>query len=65
MTEEQIEKNAHGQAVNKLWFKHREGRITSSNFKTVVENSPSMASTALIKQMCYPEGYKFTTESTR
>ena len=58
-----LDKSTCGQA-NKL-FQHREGQITASNFKAFARTNPSMPATILIKQICYPEAFKFSSESTR
>ena len=60
-----MEKSTHRQAQNKLWFRHREGRITASNFKAAARTSRSMPAVSLIKRICYPQAYKFSTKSTR
>ena len=60
-----LEKATRGQAGNKTWFCHREERITASNLKSVVKTNQSMPSVSLIKRICYPKAFKFTTESTR
>ena len=57
-----LEKATHGQAGKKAWFCHREGR---TNLKSVVKTNQSMPSVSLIKRICYPKAFKFTTESTR
>ena len=45
-----LEKASRGQAGNKTWFCHREGRITASNLKSVVKTNQNMTSVSLIKR---------------
>ena len=54
-----------GQVGHKLWFWHCEGRVTASVFRAAVHTNPCMPSQSLIKKICYPQAFKFTTESTR
>ena len=49
----------------KLWYRHRAGRITASNFKAASRTNLSQPSLSLINRICYPESYKFSTEATR
>ncbi|KAL5516642.1 hypothetical protein EMCRGX_G002028 [Ephydatia muelleri] len=62
---ENLEQATRGQSSNKLWFQYRSGRITASKFKAASNTNLSMPSQTLIKQICYPEAYKFSTSSTR
>ena len=62
---ENLEQATRGRSSNKLWFQYRSGRITASKFKAVSNSNLSMPSQTLIKQICYPEAYKFSTSSTR
>jgi len=48
-----------GQSADKVWFIHRAGRITASNFKSVCHTNPSP------KRICYPDVYKFSNEATK
>lgn len=61
----ELERSTKEQAKSKLWNIHREGRITASNFKAVVKTNPCMPAESLIKKICYPQAYKFSTEATR
>ena len=60
-----LETETRGQSSKKSWFLHRAGRITASNFKSVVVTNPCMPSQSLIKRICYPEAFKFTTAATK
>jgi len=53
------------QAQCKLWKVHREGRISASNFKAVARTNPCMPAESLVKHICYPQAYAFSTESTK
>ena len=61
---EQLEKATRGQSKNKLWMQHRAGRITASRCKDVLLTNPDMPSQTLIKSICYPDAYTFSTEAT-
>lgn len=68
ITSEQVSKvelATWGQATNKLWFAYRTGRITGSTFKLAARTSPAMPSQSLIKRICYPKAYSFSTVATR
>ena len=65
MQAEKVEELSRGQSSNKAWFTHRAGRITASNFKAVSHTNMNMPAQSLIKKICYPEAFKFSTDSTR
>ena len=60
-----IEQETLGQVKNKLWFTYRTGRITASKFKSASVSNPTHPSHTLINQICYPEAFQSSTESTR
>ena len=60
-----LEQSTRKQAKCKLWKVHHEGRITASNLKAVDRTNPCMPAESLIKRICYPQAYSFTTESTK
>lgn len=60
-----LEEETREQSSGKAWFIHRAGRITASNFKSVCHTNLCMPSQSLIKKICHPEAYKFSTEATR
>ena len=51
--------------MNKMWFLHRAGRVPASNIKAAARTNHSMPSQSLIKRLCYPEAFKFSTKATR
>ena len=61
-----IEEQTKGQARSRLWFRHRAGRVTASNFKAAArtDSESGRPSISLIKRICYPESYKFFSEAT-
>lgn len=68
ITEDQaknIECTTREQARSKLWFKYRAGRVTASKFKSAACTDVSQPSKSLIKTICYPESYVFTSAATR
>ena len=68
MTKEQsvyLEAHTREQSGSKLWFVHRAGRITASNFKAAAVTNSCMPSQSLISRLCYPENHKFSTAATR
>ena len=67
MTAEQaalLESSTMDQAQCKLWHQHHVGRVTALLFKSAVKTNPAMPSQSLIKRICYPQAYKFSTKST-
>lgn len=53
------------QSDSKNWFRYTAYRITASKFKCVLKTSIEKPSISLIKEICYPEAFKFTSEATR
>ena len=51
------------QSKCRLWEAHRAGRITASNFYSVLHTSCDKPSLSLVKRLCYPEAYKFSTSA--
>lgn len=60
-----LEEETRQQSSSKAWFVHRAGRITASNMKAASKTNIHMPSKSLIKRLCYPEAYKFSTKATR
>lgn len=60
-----VEKETRGQSSNKAWYTYRAGRITSSLMKSAARTSHSMLAQSLIKRICYPQLYSFSTAATR
>ena len=68
MTQEEVdyvEKATIGQSGNKSWLQHRAGRVTASNAKAASNTNPCMPSPSLIKRICYPHAYTFSTTATK
>ena len=59
-----VEEATRDQADSKLWFRFRAGRITASKMKTACCTNPKQPAKSLIKSVCYPESYKFTSIAT-
>ena len=60
-----VEFATRDQSKSKLWFKYRAGRITASKMKSVCKSDPCLPSQSLIKTICYPEAFSFTTKATK
>ena len=52
------------QARSDIWFRLRAGRITASKMKAVCRTDQNKPSISLIKNICYPEKFKFSTKAT-
>ena len=59
-----VEKATKTQYKSKLWFKYRAGRITASRLKAVCHTDARNPSKALVKSICYPEAFQFTSKQT-
>ena len=59
-----VEAATRDQSKSKLWYKYRAGRITASRMKAVCHTNPSKPSQSLIKGICYPEAFSFTSKAT-
>ena len=62
---EKVEQATRSQSHSKLWFKYRAGRITASRMKAVCRTDPGNPAQSLIKSICYPEAFSFTTVATK
>ena len=62
---EKVEQATRSQSHSKLWFKYRAGRITASRMKAVCRTDPGNPAQSLIKSICYPEAFSFTTAATK
>ena len=58
---ESIEAATKAQSGSKLWFQYRAGRVTASRMKAVCHTNESKS---LIKCICYPEVFSFTSKQT-
>ena len=61
---EHVEAASRDQSNSKLWYKFRAGRITASRMKSVCHTNIANPSQSLIKGICYPEAYSFTSKAT-
>ena len=61
---ELVEKETRSQSKSNLWYKYRAGRITSSCMKAVCHTDSTNPSKSLIKSICYPEEFVFTSKQT-
>ena len=52
------------QSKSRNWFQYRAGRITASRFRQVLHTDPHQPSLSLLKSICYPNIYKFSTKAT-
>ncbi len=59
-----VEKATKDQSGSKLWFKYRAGRITASRMKSVCHTDTASPAQSLIKSICYPDAFKFTSKAT-
>ena len=59
-----VEQETRKQSKSKLWYKQRAGRITASKLKDITRTSLENPSRHLIKSICYPESYRFSTAAT-
>ncbi|KAK7886436.1 hypothetical protein WMY93_026057 [Mugilogobius chulae] len=59
-----VERATRSQSASRIWFRQRAGRITASKLKQVLKTNPQQPSKSLIKAICYPEAYRFTTAAT-
>ena len=60
-----IEEETRNQANSKLWYKYRAGRITASKMKAVCHTKSADPAQSLVKSICYPESFCFTSEQTK
>ena len=59
-----VEKATKMQANSKDWFLFRAGRITASKVYNVCHTDVALPSQSLIKSICYPESYRFSSVAT-
>lgn len=68
MTENQsvaIERLTTEQSKSKFWQTWRAGRITASKAFEVAKTNLTNPASSLVKAICYPEAYTFSTEAAR
>ena len=59
-----IEKDTRNQSKGNNFFSHRAGRIGASLSKLASHTNPALPSQSLIKSICYPDVFKFSTPAT-
>ena len=60
-----IEMSTRDQSWSKSWFRFRAGCITESKFKAATHTDFTQPSISLVKSICYPESFKFSTKATK
>lgn len=60
-----VEAHTRQQAKSETWFRYRAGRITASKMKSVCTTNAGSPAISVVKSVCYPNLYKFSTEATR
>ena len=60
-----VEVATRKQHLSKNWFHFRTGRITASKIYRVCHTTVTNPSISLIKEICYPESYKFKSQATK
>ena len=60
-----VERETRKQSGSRIWFRQRAGRITASKVKQVLGTKCDNPSKSLIKSICYPDAYQFSTAATR
>ena len=56
-----VEEATRVQSKCKLWYKYRAGRVTASRLKQVCRTNLARPSQSLVKSICYPEAFRFTS----
>ena len=59
-----VESATRSQSNSKLWFRYRAGRVTASRMKAVCRTDATNPSQSLVKSICYPESFCFTSQQT-
>ena len=62
---EAVEKATRDQSGSRLWYTFRAGRVTASRMKQVCRTSIVKPAKSLLKTICYPQSYRFSTVATR
>ena len=61
----EIEKATRDQSRSRTWYSFRTGRVTASRMKQVCRTKIEKPSKSLLKSICYPHLYRFSTAATR
>ena len=59
-----VEQETTAQSQSKFWFKQRAGRVTASKMKAVCHTNLAHPSHSLIKTICYPQEFSFSSKQT-
>ena len=59
-----IEEDTRSQSKGSSFYRHRAGRIGASISKPACHTNPAQPSQSLIKTICYPNIFTFSTEAT-
>ena len=59
-----VEKETRKQSKTPLWFKYRAGRVTASRMKAVCHTDVTNPAQSLVKTICYPDAFSFTSKQT-
>ena len=59
-----IEKATRDQSKSNLWYKYRSGKVTASRMKAICGTRIEKPSKSLIKSICYPDAYSFSSKQT-
>ena len=59
-----VEKETRLQSDSNLWFRYCAGRVTASRMKAVCRTDPTNPSQSLVKTICYPQSFRFTSKQT-
>ena len=59
-----IKSEMRNQSNSKLWFRYRAGRVTASRMKAECHTNATDPSQSLLKSICYPESFCFTSQQT-
>ena len=59
-----VEQETRAQSQSKFWFKQRTGRVTASKMKAVCHTNLAHLSHSLIKTICCPEEFTFSSKQT-
>lgn len=62
---QEIERETVDQARGSAFFRHRAGRIGASKCRAASHTDPSQPSQLLIKAICYPNIFRFSTAATK
>ena len=60
-----VEVATRKQPLSKSWFYFKTGRITASKIYRTCQTTVTNPSISLIKEICYPESYKFKSQATK